>query len=265
MLKGITIIVVFVFLLALILSGFCDANPVAIWTFDEGSGDTIVDSSGHGADGKITGKGLWVAGRFGKSLYFDNGAKGVDYVTIEPNKAFDLEDAVTVMCWIKPEALDGMRFLIKKEAVYEPILDGGMACFYIGNPSEAWKTPAKGGTALKADEWAHIAGTFDGNTIRIYVNGKLDGQSDYAGKIGVAPDKGIMLGANVQNNIVVRNIPPYIGAMDDAAIFDSALSEGDIKAFMTKGILISLAVRPSGKLTITWGDIKYPENLRKRF
>jgi Concanavalin A-like lectin/glucanases superfamily len=53
---------------------------VAHWTFDDGSGSAVADSSGNGLDGALTG-GTWTtAGRFGGALTLASG----DYVTV-PN------------------------------------------------------------------------------------------------------------------------------------------------------------------------------------
>jgi hypothetical protein len=251
MLKGITITLVFGLLLIVTPLGLCDA--VAIWSFDEGKGEIVKDFSGNGNDGEITGTPLWVDGKFGKALYFDMGATGVDYITVPDSDVLDLEDAVTVMAWIKPEELSGLRFILKKEAVYEPILDDDKACFYIANPSEAWRDPAKGSTSLNTNEWCHIAGTFDGSTLKIYVNGKLDGEAKFDGKIAVT-DRVIMMGSNVQNNVPLRNVPPFVGTMDEVAIFSEALSEDEIKRPMTGGLS---AVEPEGRLSLTWGAIKH--------
>jgi hypothetical protein len=253
MLKGITIIFIFGFPFVVASLGFC--NPVAIWLFDEGKGDTVKDSSGNGNNGKITGTSLWVDGKFGKALYFDGGAKGVDYVTVPDSDSLDLEDAITMMAWVKLDQISGWKLLLKKEAVYEPTLNEGKVVVYIANPSEAWKDPAKGATSIKQGEWCHIAGTFDGAVIRAFVNGKVDGEAPYKGTIGVT-DRVIMMGTNVVNNEPMRNCQPLFGAMDDVAIFDNALSESEITSLMTKGLASIMAVEPSSKLSVTWGAIK---------
>jgi hypothetical protein len=52
---------------------------------------------------------------------------------------------------------------------------------------------------------------------------------------------------------------PFLGIIDDVGIFSKALSADDIKNIMNRGLDEALgltAVFPSGKLTVTWGDIK---------
>ena len=47
-----------------------------------------------------------------------------------------------------------------------------------------------------------------------------------------------------------------IGAVDEPAIFDRALSEAEINELMDNGMQAVLAVNTSNKLATTWGNIK---------
>jgi hypothetical protein len=238
--------------------GFC--APVAIWDFDEGNGDILNDSSGNGNDGGIIGTPLWVNGVFGSGLYFDGGVTGADYITVADSDTLDLEDAITMAAWAKPEVLGGdglagFRFILKKEAVYTFYLVGSQVNFAVANPSEAWQGTV-GATSINENEWIHVAGTFDGSKILLYINGELDGEVDYEGTIE-ATDRVLMMGANVLNNEVTRNVSAFVGIMDEIAIFDEALSQDEIKALMTEGIgFTAAAVGPEGMLSLTWGAIK---------
>ncbi|MGH2569171.1 MAG: LamG-like jellyroll fold domain-containing protein, partial [Bacteroidota bacterium] len=50
----------------------------------------------------------------------------------------------------------------------------GITYFKIGDASGIWKE-AKGVTTLQANTWYHLAGVYDGTTLKVYVNGLLDG------------------------------------------------------------------------------------------
>jgi hypothetical protein len=251
MLRSMVAALVFGALFVIASLGFCDA--VAIWTFDEGEGNTVGDSSGNGNDGEITGTSLWVDGVFGKALYFDMGATGVDYITVPDNDVLDIEEAITMMAWVKPDELSGLRFILKKEAVYDLLFSEDKGLCWIANPSEQWFDPAEGATPFGIGEWHHLAGTYDGSTAKVYFDGELDGEMKFSTTIDVT-DRVLMMGANVQNNVPFRNVPPFVGALDEAAIFNEALGADEIKQFMTGGLL---AVQPAGKLSSTWGAIKY--------
>ena len=51
--------------------------PVAAYSFDEGTGSTLVDASGNGSNGAIVGA-TWTTGRFGSALNFDGTSARVD-------------------------------------------------------------------------------------------------------------------------------------------------------------------------------------------
>ena len=48
----------------------------------------------------------------------------------------------------------------------------------------------------------------------------------------------------------------FTGAMDEVAIFHSALEDADIKAIMKDGFGNLLAVAAKGKLPVYWADLK---------
>jgi hypothetical protein len=71
-----------------------DENTVALWLFDEGSGDVVKDFSGNGNNGKIF-EAEWAPGKFGDALKFDGIADQTDYVEApSPSLVlyFDFED-----------------------------------------------------------------------------------------------------------------------------------------------------------------------------
>ena len=76
-------------------------KAVAIWTFDEGSGNVAKDSSGNSNDGKFVKEPKWVNGKLGKALEFN----GTDnYVDCGNAKSFDITNAITIVAWMNPAA-----------------------------------------------------------------------------------------------------------------------------------------------------------------
>ena len=102
----------------------------------------------------------------------------------------------------------------------------------------------------KLDEWVHLAGTYDGSEIKLYENGGL---------IGSKPQTG-----NVEDSASVLMLGRWPGALkretdgiiDEAVVFNAALTEDDIKTLMTQGLANVLAVEHIDKLTTTWGSIR---------
>src|SRR5690242_16098351 len=69
---------------------------VAAYSFDDGSGTTLSDSSGDGNDGTIV-DGSWVSGRFGSALSFNGTSSRVDL----PALGTFYKSGFTLEAWIK--------------------------------------------------------------------------------------------------------------------------------------------------------------------
>ena len=51
-----------------------DEFLAAYWSFDEDPKDAVIDESGNGNDGTISGEVNWIEGKFGKAIEFASGA-----------------------------------------------------------------------------------------------------------------------------------------------------------------------------------------------
>src|SRR3989338_6572458 len=81
------------------------AAPVAEWSFDAGSGSTVVDSSGNSNTGTWNGTGShWTSGKFGKAGKF-NGSD--DYVDLSNNISVKNQSLRTISGWIYINSLPG--------------------------------------------------------------------------------------------------------------------------------------------------------------
>ena len=70
--------------------------------------------------------------------------------------------------------------------------------------------------------WHHVAGTFDGNQLRLYIDGGLANSMDYTGSIASTTFP-VNIGRNSQETDRL-----YRGAIDEIRIYNRALSEGEI-------------------------------------
>ena len=144
---------------------------IAAYSFNEGSGTAVLDSSGNSNTGVISGASWINQGRFGKALSFD----GVnDWVTINDAPSLDLTTGMTLEAWIYPTTSSGVRDVLIKEGasvdIYNLYARNGRgrseSNIYIGGSNRTAE-----GAALKANVWTHLAGTYDGSMLRLYING----------------------------------------------------------------------------------------------
>lgn len=82
-------------------------------------------------------------------------------------------------------------------------------------------------TLLKPDAWYHLAGTYDGSALKIYINGKLEAQEAYSGLLRsysapVFVGGGGLSGSSWGNQFTVH------GTIDEVIIWDRALAADEI-------------------------------------
>jgi hypothetical protein len=84
---------------------------VASYSFDEGSGTILGDTSGHNHPGTISGGTAWTAGHTGSALSFD-GVNGL--VTIPTAAELNLGIGMTTEAWVNPSVLSNWRTVVMK-------------------------------------------------------------------------------------------------------------------------------------------------------
>lgn len=86
-------------------------------------------------------------------------------------------------------------------------------------------------SALEIGHWYYVVATYDGTTMKLYVNGKLDNQStEQSGNIHY-PASGIYTIGNYKDD---NENFPFHGAIFEAKVFNIALAEKEIAAVATK-------------------------------
>ena len=184
-----------------------DAFPlVGWWPMNEGSGQTIRDWSGHGNNGTLGNSAgaddqdpAWIRGVLaGSALSFG----GNDIVRI-PDSASLEPQKVTVAAWFRGSASPGInRYLLAKgslqcdRASYGLYSGGnGGLGFYISGAT-TWYASPLAPPSVWDGKWHHAAGTFDGQTVRLFIDGQEVGSGTSA-STAIAynpPDGGGLLG-----------------------------------------------------------------------
>ncbi len=205
---------------------------VAAYGFAEGAGETTADASGGGQTGAISGATWATDGKTGNALAFD----GVDdMVTIADNAALDVT-RITMMAWVRPSALSGWRTVLLKE---RPL---GLAYgLYADNDAQRpaghivtgsllpIEYNSAGVAPLPVDSWSHLAATYDGSRLRLYVNGVLVRTTTVSGNI-VTSGMPLRIGGNEVWG------EWFAGVIDDVRIYNRALSQTEIAVDMNTPI-----------------------------
>ena len=89
---------------------------VGHWKMDEGSGAAVVDSSGTGNSGTLTGNPTWVTGKDGLALSVDGNTGtplSVDYANVTDHATLDITGAITMAAWVNPARTDTQTVIRK--------------------------------------------------------------------------------------------------------------------------------------------------------
>ncbi|MHC4434725.1 MAG: LamG-like jellyroll fold domain-containing protein, partial [Planctomycetota bacterium] len=213
-------------------------HVVAFWRFDEASGDVTRDNSGHGYDADLKEGPAWVEGKFGQGLEFQGG----NYLEIRnssQNLPFGGSDPFTIAAWVKNQ---GGGTVIGKfnggiiGAYILVINGGGTVTFH----REVAPWTFTGNKVLPDNDFGHVAVTYDGAQMKIYVDGEFDSSQD-RGPQNTDTATPVLIGARFTDN-APSNF--FSGVLDEVALFDVALTEQQIRDVM-RGLSFPKASNPS--------------------
>jgi hypothetical protein len=221
-----------------------DANGlVGWWKLDEAAADTNIatDYAGYDNNGVIEtlNSDVWwaAAGHDGNALEFDGGR-----VRVQDAEALRPVDQVSVCAWVfySDTHEESARVVCKgpdnKETFSLEVGSDDKCTFLVrdGNDPNADDYPdyAVDSNELDQGEWVHLAGTYDGNSVKCYVNGSLEGTNNDANAV-------VFLSQDT-NDLAIGNRSDagdraFIGMIDDVRVYDYALSLEEVRYIATDG------------------------------
>lgn len=227
-----------------------DANTVALWHFDEGTGTTSKDVSGNNND-LVLGSGdsqpLWVSGLQGSALQFD----GSDLVTFGTTNVPILYEPVAVDFWFMLTAEPSSEQSLWAYGADPTLWQGGSLGLVVGpDIIRVWRAALQEDPPISIDwseyinKWVHIALVLDGAQNQLYFNGAPLGAPggiprvcdfSLASSIG---SRGLLYGVYLDN-----------GVIDDMRISNIARTPGEILTTYEKNA-------PRGAISGTvWHDV----------
>ena len=224
---------------------FDENGLVGLWHMDEGSGTTIIDSSGTGNGGELKGGTSWIGEDGGQwnsrdDINFSNGDclnfdGNNDYVEIKDDASLRISKDLTLVAWVKTS--DSSGDIISKfkdfsgtarDDSYKLYVSSGNASFLIQtNTGSSPNHERVTGTSINDNKWHHVVGTFDGSTLRIYVDGKEENSTSYSGTIATGSGSDLFIGAEDYGN------SPYYQdnlecIIDEVRIYNRVLNDEEI-------------------------------------
>ncbi len=220
-----------------------DPSLEGLWYLEEADDATRIDSSTRSNDlNESTGDTVVQSSDAREGTYsadFEAGDTENLCVTHATQTGLDITDEITVAGWIKMESTDTYRNFITKYdtssnrayALYYQ--DSGILVFSL-SPDGSTTTSAYTATGqISTGQWYHVAGTYDGEEIKVYIDGQLpaNGTNNPAAYTsGIHPSTAdFCLGSNANPSSFMD------GLIDEAAVFSRALSSDEIKQLFEQG------------------------------
>ena len=153
---------------------------VAAYGFNENTGTIANDNSGNGNTGTLTNGPAWSAsGKYGAAILFDGTN---DFVNINDANSLDLTNGMTIEAWVNASNLTGYKTAICKEngttnLAYALSPNNNTSGNSINGLIQEYGSGANTTTVTGTDQtctnntWTHIAATYDGSVLRLYING----------------------------------------------------------------------------------------------
>ena len=223
-------------------NGWLDANAIAQLVaapallaqlkFDESSGSTAADATGHGWNGTLVNSPTWVAGHSGNAVNLNGTSQ---YVSLPTNVVSSLND-FSITAWVDLNAAATWNRVFDFGAgttVYMALIPqsgAGTLRYTITAAGNGHEQQINASAALPAGGWHHVAVTQNAGVGILYLDG-----------VPVATNSAMtltpsLLGITTQNWIGRSewSADPYLnGRVDDFRIYNGALRPGEIASMVT--------------------------------
>lgn len=164
----------------------------------------------------------------GQHLYFDGSSQYVD------TRDTSLYRKFTVECWVKspnaPSNLQGkgpVHFEKNFQINWDHVSASFRAAVGLNVSNGGWKAASFGN--LEANTWYHLAGTYDGDTLKAYTNGILVSQLPLNGGDPLKEEFSLKIGKHAK---LSGSQEFFNGSVDEVRVWDRELTAGEIRRHM---------------------------------
>ena len=233
----------YVFLISILLSacggggssndeGVGEENQRGVYFSFDGTGSSIIDSSGNGYDSKATGISR-VDGKVGDAVQFLTEGSVIELLP----EASPVTEMLSLTVWIKTD----MEFTDRQQIIggwtggkpgsFYPINNFGIS--FINNRLSFEVSVYPGVLSVESDvlpiafdEWFHIAVTYDGSQVKFYYNGSLINEES------VISDFDMIVGNQIGHNYHVFGgitiVDQFYGYIDELYLIEDLITDQEI-------------------------------------
>jgi len=208
-----------------------DPSLLGDWRMDAIAGGTTSDSSGAGRTAAVVGAPSLTTGVNGQALSFNKS----NYLLVDNAPALNPSTQITIAAWIKPTT-SGTQYVVKKGRQdstdgFELSLSSDGKVFVRFNQAssgDSFRVNSTSKYPTNGSTWLHVAATYDGATIKLYINGVLQGSKNASFQIA---SNSLPLAVGAQDD----GYRGFAGAIDGVKLYNRALSAAEIVALKAIG------------------------------
>ena len=221
---------------------------LAYYTFNEGTGTVLHDFSGNGNNGTIY-SAIWTdSGKTGGALRF--GLGGIMSYVVTPNA--NVSSAVTLEAWVNPASLTLGDVILE----YQEGRDCWFGLFDSGYGGPVARVTTQGCPSdvsvsrvpwvpMSSNTWTHMAMTYDGTTVQLFVNGVLAASQQQSGIIDNTSQPMYIGGDPLWDSDRSDYNRYFDGLIDEVRIYNRALSQSEIQNDMMGAANVGLNLVPA--------------------
>lgn len=211
-----------------------DSDLAAYWSFDDTASAAVKECSGTGL--VVVNKGaVQVEGYKGKAMQFD----GSSVLQVEYSPLLDsFPRGITVTAWIKKDTASHWNTIVSREIDSTWSEYMGLAVFrnhalFSIDPDGKRYLNAMDTLMLIPDKWIHLAGTYDNDTMKLYINGIFIRSAVCKGPFIFKDKNPLFIGGN-SNNKNHSTVDCFKGSIDEVRIYKRALGKNEIQSLLNQ-------------------------------
>ncbi len=213
-------------------------EPVAMYEFDYGSGQVAYDSTDNENDGTLgttssteNSDPEWVKGYDGYALNFTGSES--DIVEVPSSESLNITGAMAIEMWVNPPT----NLTTEANAWYGGVEKSGAYSLGWQGWTDGWTFNVYSGGArnfvdstnyyVYQDRWYHVVGIYDGQYLKVYVNGTLAASKN----VGA-----LIIDTNSNPFVIGRIYGTYWnGKIDKVRIYNRSLTQTEIENLFKYG------------------------------
>jgi hypothetical protein len=203
-------------------------NPVAWWP-----GDGVTTDIVAGNNGTLQNGAGYASAVVSQGFNVSNGS----YVDVPDNASLNPTAAITVSAWVNATSFGQLSAVVKKSDLSQT---GGYTiemcdppashiCFAVSLAAlNGGFSTVTSSTSLQPNTWYHVAGTYDGSAIRLYIDGILEASTPATGALATSSNH-LNIGHDPSSPVDSRRF--WNGIIDEVKIYNRALSAAEVRTF----------------------------------